>query len=1027
MTAAEDVKLNIFDATDNVERQGRTSNGYSRVDSKESQMVSQQREGVKLQNDSDEELKEIAMRRSQSEQLFKQSAQDARPGQTLLGTFMGVFIPTTQNILGIILFIRLPWITGQAGIIQAAAIVFMACLSSTLTSLSMSGIATSGRVQAGGCYQIIKKSLGPEFGGVVGILLFLSNTFGVAMYMLGFVEALQDAFPAITISESQTNDNRVLGAITLGTLAIIVYLGISYISKFAVLFLTGVVLAIFSIFLGTLTHTGNPDYNPEWDAVTNPDVSDKGLVGLTWENFSENTKSDYTDGNSFASMLALFFPAVTDPLAGSNLSGDLKDAARSIPPGTLAAVAFTSTIFLLQVFLVGGAARRHVLISDKLLVTRMAWPIPHIIYAGIMLSTLGAGLQSLAGAPRLLAAIAGDDLVPALRPLIPKPGQEPRRVVILTATLSLCVLMLGKLDAVAPFITMWFLTCYAIINGACCLLAMEQAPGFRPTWKYFHWASSLGGFCICSGMMFFISWYYALFAFVLAFLLYKFIQRQLGKSDGELLSADAEGKRADWSSGIRFAQARKSLLALQEHDFQFKYWRPFVLFLCTLSEEDGEYIPQKGMINLISQLMKRGKGIAFVAGAIPGAFNKQNMTTAAAAKKKMEGILRDRQVDGFPEVIVSNTIAEGHVFMIQGKGFGVLRPNTVMMGFPSPEKLAAMSDAAKQDYVRTWKAAATANKTLMLCKGTRDFPDSSQRIQGNVDVWWVFDILPARGMLLIIPYLLMQHKVWKDCLLRLFVVTGYGENVQQLQRTLEDMLMAAGLQASVHVIQMDAKDAPRYTFANAAQCANAAQSGSGAIDEQSEHTSPPAQPMSEMAKTSSSISGLTQYLSTVSLNIEENSLGVTEERVTEERVSEYEPEPSSMLTANPAYEPSPEGDEPEEAQDAHVVSHHASGEDTPTKRKPRTSFGLKKKKDSPKEINRRGSLSFLSCDKYGSRLTEAFYKWSGSSALTLIALPRQHMSQNSTEYLESISVLIADLPSVIMIQECGNEKVQLYA
>ena len=39
-------------------------------------------------------------------------------------------------------------------------------------------------------------------------------------------------------------------------------------------------------------------------------------------------------------------------------------------------------------------------------------------------------------------------------------------MVILTASLSLCVLMLGQLDAVAPFITMWFLTCYAIINGA---------------------------------------------------------------------------------------------------------------------------------------------------------------------------------------------------------------------------------------------------------------------------------------------------------------------------------------------------------------------------------------------------------------------------------------------------------------------------------------------------------------------------------------------------------------------------------
>jgi|AntRauMFilla1563_2_1112583.scaffolds.fasta_scaffold65750_1 hypothetical protein len=53
--------------------------------------------------------------------------------------------------------------------------------------------------------------------------------------------------------------------------------------------------------------------------------------------------------NSFSTLLALFFPAVTDPLAGSNLSGDLKNAAKSIPPGTLAAVAFTSFIFLANV------------------------------------------------------------------------------------------------------------------------------------------------------------------------------------------------------------------------------------------------------------------------------------------------------------------------------------------------------------------------------------------------------------------------------------------------------------------------------------------------------------------------------------------------------------------------------------------------------------------------------------------------------------------------------------------------------
>ena len=60
---------------------------------------------------------------------------------------------------------------------------------------------------------MIKESIGPEFGGTVGCLLFLSNTFGLAMYVLGFVEILQDWFsPMADVSM------RLLGTIVLGTL-----------------------------------------------------------------------------------------------------------------------------------------------------------------------------------------------------------------------------------------------------------------------------------------------------------------------------------------------------------------------------------------------------------------------------------------------------------------------------------------------------------------------------------------------------------------------------------------------------------------------------------------------------------------------------------------------------------------------------------------------------------------------------------------------------------------------------------------
>lgn len=44
-----------------------------------------------------------------------------------LGTLLGVFLPCIQNIFGVILFIRMPWIVGTAGAALAFTIVFMCC------------------------------------------------------------------------------------------------------------------------------------------------------------------------------------------------------------------------------------------------------------------------------------------------------------------------------------------------------------------------------------------------------------------------------------------------------------------------------------------------------------------------------------------------------------------------------------------------------------------------------------------------------------------------------------------------------------------------------------------------------------------------------------------------------------------------------------------------------------------------------------------------------------------------------------
>lgn len=57
-----------------------------------------------------------------------------------------------------------------------------------LTAISMSAIATNGVVPAGGSYFMISRSIGPEFGGAVGMLFYTGTTLAAAMYIVGAVE-----------------------------------------------------------------------------------------------------------------------------------------------------------------------------------------------------------------------------------------------------------------------------------------------------------------------------------------------------------------------------------------------------------------------------------------------------------------------------------------------------------------------------------------------------------------------------------------------------------------------------------------------------------------------------------------------------------------------------------------------------------------------------------------------------------------------------------------------------------------------
>ncbi|KAK3746404.1 hypothetical protein QZH41_018221 [Actinostola sp. cb2023] len=465
-----------------------------------------------------------------------------------------------------------------------------------LTAVSMSAVATNGVVPGGGSYFMISRALGPEFGGAVGLLFYLGTTFASSMYILGAIEILLTYIaPSMSLfgdvssggasSALMLNNMRVYGTILLIMMALVVFIGVKYVNKCASLFLACVIVSIIAIYIGffiahirelpkicvlgntvlestsydtcsrndsrlAAAYGANSDF---WNTTSLKYID--GVPGITGGVFAENAKSYYLKKDevypgvaagsfkgevksdsktSFFILLAIFFPSVTGIMAGSNRSGDLKDAQQSIPKGTIAAIATTSFVYLTSVLLFGATIEGSLLrdkfgrsIGSVMVVANIAWPTKWVILIGSFLSTVGAGMQSLTGAPRLLQAISRDNIIPFLNIFaVGSKSGEPTRALLLTCCIAEIGILIANLDSVAPIITMFFLMCYAFVNLACVVQSLLRTPNWRPRFKFYHWFASFLGVCLCVALMFISSWYYALVAMIIAAAVYKYIEFQ---------------------------------------------------------------------------------------------------------------------------------------------------------------------------------------------------------------------------------------------------------------------------------------------------------------------------------------------------------------------------------------------------------------------------------------------------------------------------------------------------------------------
>ncbi len=676
-----------------------------------------------------------------------QNPEKSTPNQ--FGTFGGVFTPSILTILGVIMFMRAGFVIGEAGIQSALIILLAAKMISLLTSLSVCAISTNTEVKGGGSYYLISRVLGPEFGGAVGMSMFLAQALAVPFYILGFVEALTRTFPFL---------EQYFFALAMGStiiLFLVAYIGAGWAIKVQYVIMTALGLAIISFLGGAIV---------EFDSTR----------------FAANWNPGYTGSNNFWIIFAIYFPAVTGMDAGLNMSGDLKDPAKSIPRGILAAVGVGFLVYAVQMIICGGASPRDELINSPFdtLVGNALLGTGFLVAAGVFAATASSALGSFMGSPRILQALARDDIFPPLKIFAAgsRKGDEPRRALILSLAIGIGVLCYAggggegeALNFVARIITMFFLCAYGIINLAAFVESFGLNPSFRPRFKYFHWLTALAGTGGCAWTALLIDVRGAIGAAVIMTVLFVYVRKRV------LRTTFGDARR-----GFVYARVRNNLFNLAAMPHHAKNWRPTIIVLSGT--------PRARLTLVIyAEWMACKLGIVTLAEIVVGDFERLSEIRRSELER-LKNFIDENDLAAFPEVAVVRDFDRGLTTMLQTHSIGPIKPNIMLVGWPrDPERAVPLA-----------KHLQTAGKLDMSLLALIDHGLPSVQTDMRIDIWWRGQ---ANGsLMLILAHLLTRNWEWRRGRIRILRVVEEEAGQEPAGRVLRDLAAAARIDATVKVV-----------------------------------------------------------------------------------------------------------------------------------------------------------------------------------------------------------------------------------
>ena len=384
---------------------------------------------------------------------------------------------------------------------------------------------------------------------------------------------------------------------------------------------------------------------------------------------------------------------------------------------------------------------------------------------GAFFVTFSASFSHLIGASRVLEAVAKDVLFGPFLNFIVKGSFEnnPVVAVLITWIFVQSFFFLGKLNAIAQFVSVLFLLCYASVNVSCLGLHLASAPNFRPSFKFFSGKTCLCGVIGTTVMMFLVDPIFSTLSILLC------LSIVFG------LSIFSPAKNSNWGSisqALLFHQVRKYLLLMDPRKSHVKFWRPQILLMvknprtaCTL-------------IDFVNTMKKGG---LFVLGHVyqTEEYEQEKVDPCLKNQEHWLSYIDHLNVKAFVELTLAATIREGTKQLVRLSGIGAMKPNTILLGFkdePSLDELTSAhspfsttkfmgifppshqeSQQSGTEYVSIVKDCLNMQKNIGLCRNFQSlnrsylsmgnkgaFLSFQSAKKKNLDVWLVDALSPLR-------------------------------------------------------------------------------------------------------------------------------------------------------------------------------------------------------------------------------------------------------------------------------------------